>query len=105
MKKARSNKLVPSDFDGENIVLSGLGMYGISSFFAIAPPMATGIISIGNIEQVIVPGPGGMVVRKKMSISLAADMRITDEVYAAKFLKCMVDQLEDPYELTRPNNL
>ncbi len=96
LKKARANKLMPDDFHGDTIAFSGLGMYGINSFLAIAPPGATGIISIGKIEEVIVPLDEEMMVRKTMSVSLAADRRIVDEFYAAKFLKCVITQLEDP---------
>ncbi len=101
LKRARANKLMPDDFHGDTIVLSGLGMYGISSFLAIAPPGATGILSIGNITDTIRPADGDMMVRKTMSVSLAADRRIVDEFYAARFLRHVIDQLHDPLGLTR----
>lgn len=101
LKKARSNKLTPDDFHGDTIVLSGLGMYGINSFLAIAPPGATGIFSIGKIEETIVPVEGHMMTRKMMSVSLAVDRRIVDEFYAAKFLKYVIDQLENPADMAR----
>jgi pyruvate dehydrogenase E2 component (dihydrolipoamide acetyltransferase) len=99
--KARSNKLMPDDFDGANVVLTGLGMYGIHQFYAIAPPSATGIISIGLIEDTLVPIEGELQVRKRMNVSLAYDGQIVDEFYAGRFLRCIVDQLEDPWMLTR----
>ena len=99
LKKARSNKLMPDDFHGDTVVFSGLGMYGINSFLAIAPPGATGIISSGKIEETIVPVEGDMMARKMMSFSLAVDRRIVDEFYAAKFLKCITEQLENPEAL------
>lgn len=101
LKMARANKLALEDFDGANIVLTGLGMYGIESFYAISPPSALGIISIGNIEDVIVPAEGGYVVRKKMFVSLAFDQCVADEFYAAQFLRHIVDALEDPWSLTQ----
>ncbi len=101
LKKARSNKLLPDDFDGANIVLTGLGMYGIESFYAISPLSALGIVSIGNIEDAIVPGQDGFRVRKMMYVSLAFDQCIVDEFYAAQFLRHCVDALEDPWSLTR----
>lgn len=99
LKKARSNQLMPDDFDGANIVLSGLGMYGIESFYAISPPSATGIISIGNFEDVVVPCGDGFATRKMMHVSLAFDQRLIDEFYAAQFLKYVVDLLQDPTDL------
>ena len=100
LKKARSNKLTPGDFDGANIVLSGLGMYGIESFYAISPPSASGIISIGNFEETVVPVGDGFATRKMMYVSLAFDQRLVDEFYAVKFLKHVVSLLENPEELT-----
>ena len=100
LKKARSNKLMPDDFHGDTIVFSGLGMYGINSFLAIAPPGATGIVSSGIIEDRIVPIDGDMMLRKVMSIALAVDRRIADDFYAARFLRSMVDLLEAPESLT-----
>lgn len=96
VRKARSNQLMPDDFDGATIVLSGLGMYGIESFYAISPPSSTGIISIGNFEDVVVPAEDGFATRKMMYVSLAFDQRLLDEVYAVQFLKRVVDLLQHP---------
>jgi pyruvate dehydrogenase E2 component (dihydrolipoamide acetyltransferase) len=100
LKKARSNRLMPDDLYGENVVLSGLGMYGVTSFFAIAPPCAAAIVSLGNLHDTIKPAEAGFVVRKKMCIGLAVNSCYINEVYAAQFLRCVIDQLEDPSSLT-----
>ena len=100
LNKARSNKLVPDDFDGANVVLSGLGMYGVDSFYAIAPPGATAIISIGTIDETAVPVGGEIESRKIMSAGLAVNRKIVDETYAARFLNCVKEKLEDPGVLT-----
>ncbi|MHC5172995.1 MAG: 2-oxo acid dehydrogenase subunit E2, partial [Planctomycetota bacterium] len=71
LEKARANKLLPDDFDGANMVLTGLGMYGIESFYAISPPSATGILSIGNIEEAVMPVEGGFEMRRMMYAALA----------------------------------
>lgn len=104
MNKARSNKLTPDDFDGANVVLSGLGMYGIDSFYAIAPPGATAIVSIGTIDDTVVPIDGKMVTRRIMSAGLAVNRKIVDEVYAAKFLARVKEILESPCTLTGGNS-
>lgn len=101
LNKARANKLALEDFDGANVVLTGLGMYGIELFYAISPPSALGIVSIGTIDDVVVAVEGGFVVRKKMYVSLAFDQCLVDEFYAAGFLRKIVDLLEDPWSLTR----
>ena len=100
LKKARANMLTPEDFDGANVVLSGLGMYGIESFYAISPPLATGIISIGNFEETVVPDGEAFAVRKLMYVALAFDQRLIDGFYAAAFLKHVIDLLQNPQQLT-----
>ena len=99
VKRARANKLVPDDFDGANIVLSGLGMYGIDSFLAITPPASAGIISIGRFEDELAMIDGEIKTQRTISISMAADMRIVNEFYAARFLADIVAQLENPETL------
>ncbi|MHC4857602.1 MAG: 2-oxo acid dehydrogenase subunit E2, partial [Planctomycetota bacterium] len=94
------NKLLPDDFDGANMVLTGLGMYGIESFYAISPPSATGILSIGNIEEAVVPIDGNFEVRRMMYAALAFDQRVVDEFYAAAFLKMIRKLLENPTAIT-----
>jgi pyruvate dehydrogenase E2 component (dihydrolipoamide acetyltransferase) len=100
LQRARANKLLPDDFDGANMVLTGLGMYGIESFYAISPPSATGILSIGNIEEAVIPVNGEFQTRKMMYVSLAFDQRVVDEFYAAAFLRKIIDLLQDPAALT-----
>ncbi len=100
LKKARANKLTPQDFQDANIVFTSLGMYGISSFFAIAPPGATGIISVGTIDNCFVPAGNDKNIRKIMSVALAVNRRIIDEFYAAKFLKDVIERIENPETLT-----
>lgn len=99
VEKARVNKLTLDDFEGADIVFSSLGMYGITSFFAIKPPGAAGIVSVGKFEDTLVPTNGRLTVRKTMSVGLAADRRIVSEFYAAQFLNCVVKLLEAPETL------
>jgi pyruvate dehydrogenase E2 component (dihydrolipoamide acetyltransferase) len=101
LNKARSNKLEPDDFDGANVVLTGLGMFGINQFYAIAPPSATAIISIGLSEEGLIVKDEEIRTRKMMDVSMAYDGQIIDEFYAAGYLREVADQLEDPWTLTR----
>ena len=100
LKKARANRLMPDDFYGATIAVTSLGMYGVTSFFAIAPPGVAGIIATGTIDEHVLPVNGDMVVRKLMSFALAADRKIVDEFYASKFLRHIIEQVEHPFTLT-----
>ncbi|RKY12965.1 MAG: hypothetical protein DRP52_03930 [Planctomycetota bacterium] len=100
LEKSRANKLRPDDFDGANMVLTGLGMYGIESFYAISPPSATGILSIGNIEEAVMPVNGGFETRRMMYAALAFDQRVVDEFYASRFLEMICGLLQNPAAMT-----
>ncbi|MDD5064041.1 MAG: 2-oxo acid dehydrogenase subunit E2 [Phycisphaerae bacterium] len=97
--KARDNKLTLEEMEGETIALSNLGAYGIDSFLAIVPPPTSTVLAVGNVNREIVPIDGKPVERKIVSLSLAVDRRVTDEVYAAKFLNTIGEQLQNPQEL------
>jgi len=99
LRKARANRLMPDDLCGENVVLTGLGMYGVRSFFAIAPTCASAILSMGNLHETFSVGPDGLYVRKKMWLGLTVNRRLVDEIYAARFLRRIVDMLESPQQL------
>lgn len=98
-EKGRDNKLTLDEMEGETIALSNLGAYGIDSFLAIVPPPTSTVLAVGNANREIVPVDGKPVERKIVSLSLAADRRVIDEVYAAKFLNTICEQLQNPQEL------
>lgn len=98
--KGRDNKLTFEEMQGETIALSNLGAYGIDSFLAIVPPPTSAVLAVGNVSRDIVPIAGKPAERKIVSISLAADRRVVDEVYAAKFLNTICEQLQNPQQLT-----
>lgn len=97
--KARSNKLTLEDIKGETVALSNLGVYGIDSFFGIVPPPASTILDVGNVIPTAVPLGGKPAVRKIVSLTLAVDHRVINGVYAAKFLKSIKEQLQQPRQL------
>lgn len=99
VKKARANKLHPDDFDGANLVLTGLGMFGVESFYAISPLSAAAIVSIGNIIEEYAARPEGFVARKKMAAGLAFDGALIDAPTAARFLKYIAELVENPIAL------
>lgn len=98
-EKARSNKLALEELQGQTIGLSNLGVYGVDSFFAIPAPMASSILAVGNVVRTVVPRNGDMTVRKMMSLSLAVDRIVANEVYAAQFLRFVIEQLQNPRQL------
>ena len=98
-EKARSNKLTLEDVEGETIALSNLGSYGVDSFVGIVPLPASTILAVGNVINEIVPKDGKATVRKMVSLTLAVDRTVVDEVYAARFLNLIKEQLQNPHRL------
>jgi len=98
-EKARSNKLTLEEMEGETIALSNLGAYGVDSFFGIVPPPTSTLLAVGNVIKEVVPEGGKVVVRKMVSLTLAVDRRVIDEVYAANFLNTICEQLKNPQHL------
>ena len=99
VNKARSNNLTPDDMAGATITLTGLGMYGIDSFIAIASPCQCSILAIGKPTETVIPEDGNLVIRKIVGLTLAADHRIVNGAYAAGFLRETVRLLENPKKL------
>lgn len=99
LRKARSDSLTPSELADACITLSNLGVYSIDSFTAIVTPGQCSILAVGNIIDTCVPQDDGIVVRKMMALDLAADHRIVNGAYAARFLNSIVQQLQNPGEL------
>ena len=97
--KARDNQLTLGDIEGETIALSNLGIYGTDSFLGIVPPPASTILAIGNVVPTVAGKNGDMAVRKMLNLSLAADGRVINDVYAARFLSFIKEQLQDPQNL------
>ncbi len=98
-EKARSNKLTLEDVEGETIALSNLGSYGVDSFVGIVPPPASTIMAVGNVINEVVPKDGKVTVRKMVSLTMAVDRTVADEVYAAQFLNLIKEQLQNPQQL------
>lgn len=97
--RARDNLLTLEEIEGETIALSNLGAYDIDSFLGIVPPPATTILSVGNVVAEVVCCAGAITVRKMVSLSLAADHRVVDVPYAARFLSFIREKLQDPQQL------
>lgn len=98
-EKARSNKLTLEQMEGETIALSNLGAYGINSFIGIVPPPTSTILAVGNVIPTVTDRDGKTTTRKIVSLTLAADRRVIDEVYAAQFLTFIKERLQNTREI------
>ncbi len=94
--RARTRKLLPTEYQGGTTAISNLGMYGIEQFTAIInPPQAT-ILAVGAGIERFVPVNGLPVLRTQMTCTLSCDHRAVDGVLGAQLLAAFRTFIEDP---------
>jgi pyruvate dehydrogenase E2 component (dihydrolipoamide acetyltransferase) len=97
VKKAKSQKLKPEEYQGGGFSISNLGMYSIKSFYAIINPPQSCILSIGSTRAIPVYDENGNLEKKQiMNVSLSCDHRVVDGATAAIFLSTFKQFVENP---------
>jgi pyruvate dehydrogenase E2 component (dihydrolipoamide acetyltransferase) len=99
-KKARDKKLSIDDMQGASITISNLGGIGGTYFTPIinAPEVAIIGVSKSIIEPVYIDGK--IEPRLMMPLSLSYDHRIIDGADAVRFLRWVINALENPFLLS-----
>lgn len=95
-QKAKEGKLEPESYKGGSFTISNLGMYGITDFQAILNPPQSAILAVGGIQDVPILKENGVILGKKMSLTLSVDHRVIDGVVAATFMQSLKKYLENP---------
>ncbi len=97
--KARTKKIAPDDLDGGNFTISNLGGIGGTNFTPIVYWPQVAILGVARtsreplfIEDEIKP-------RLLLPLALSYDHRVIDGADGARFLRWIVDALEDPFLL------
>lgn len=99
VEKARHGQLSDTELTGGTFAISNLGMFGVHSFVAlILPPMAA-VLATGAVRDGVVAQDGRPVVARLLALTLSADHRLVDGVYAAEFLQDVKQLLETPDRL------
>jgi pyruvate dehydrogenase E2 component (dihydrolipoamide acetyltransferase) len=97
VKKAKSQKLKPEEYQGGGFSISNLGMYSIKSFYAIINPPQSCILSIGNTRTIPMYDKNDNLEKKQiMNVSLSCDHRVVDGATAAIFLSTFKQFVENP---------
>jgi len=99
VERARRGRLKPEEYNGGNISVSNLGMYGISSFSAILNPPQACILAIGAGEQEAVVRDGAIVAEMRMNVTASVDHRSVDGAVAAQLLAAFKRHVEQPQAL------
>ena len=93
---ARAGRLQPADYQGGTCTISNLGMYGVSSLYAILNPPQSCILGVGAIAERPVVRDGAVTVGSTMKVTLSADHRAIDGATGAELLRAFQSLLEDP---------
>jgi len=95
--KARSKKLMPSEYQGGSFSISNLGMFGVDNFDAVINPPHGAILAVGRgLKKPIVNEDESISVANLMSLTLSVDHRVIDGALGAKLLQNITKYLEDP---------
>jgi pyruvate dehydrogenase E2 component (dihydrolipoamide acetyltransferase) len=96
-EKARARKMGLQDMEGGSFTITNLGGIGGTNFTPIinAPNVAILGIARGRLEPVYVDGE--FVPRMMLPLALSYDHRLIDGADAARFLRWLVEALENPF--------
>jgi pyruvate dehydrogenase E2 component (dihydrolipoamide acetyltransferase) len=98
--RVRDGSITPPELGGGTFTVSNLGMFAIASFTAIINPPQAAILSVGSVQATPVVRDRAIVVRQRMTATLACDHRILYGADAARFLARIRELLERPASLT-----
>ncbi len=97
--RARAGRLRASELAAPSIILTSLGEAAVDAVFPIIQPPQVAIVGAGTVSQRPWVVDGKVVPRQVLSLSLAADHRVTDGRLGAQFLARVAAKLLDPGSL------
>ena len=97
--KAREGKLSLEEISNGTFTVTNLGMYGIRSFSPIINPPQAAILAVGEIYTEPAVVNGKIKPESFINLSIACDHRIIDGTIGAKFLRKIVELIENPAKL------
>jgi pyruvate dehydrogenase E2 component (dihydrolipoamide acetyltransferase) len=93
--EAQKGTIAPDKLKNGSFTVTNLGSLGIESFTPVINPPQTGILGVDTITRRIKEVDGCDVTYPAMGLSLTFDHRALDGAPAAKFLKELVNALEN----------
>ncbi|MBV1687206.1 pyruvate dehydrogenase complex dihydrolipoamide acetyltransferase [Novosphingobium sp. G106] len=95
-ERAKSGKLLPSEYQGGTASISNMGMMGIKQFTAVINPPQSTILAIGAGEQRPYVIDGALGVATVMSATGSFDHRAVDGADGARLMAAFKDFVEKP---------
>ena len=95
-QRARARKLSPAEMAGGSITISNLGGIGGSHFSPIINSPEVAILGVSRAETEPVWRDGAFVPRLRLPLSLTYDHRLIDGADGIRFLRWIIEALEQP---------
>lgn len=99
VQRARSGSLRSSELSDASLTVSQLGEQGVDSLFGVIYPPQVALVGFGRIAERPWVEAGQLCVRPLVTASLAADHRVSDGHYGARFLTAVRRLLQTPEHL------
>jgi pyruvate dehydrogenase E2 component (dihydrolipoamide acetyltransferase) len=99
VERARGGKSTLDDLSGGTFTITNLGMYEIEEFLPIINLPECAILGVGAIVKKPVVLDDTVVIRRRLTITLAFDHRLVDGAPAARFLQRVKQMIESPLEM------
>ena len=98
IKKAKSKKLTPNEYNGGTFSISNLGMFGIDNFDAIINPPQSAILAVGQgfKRPKFSESKNKLEFLTTVKVTLSIDHRVIDGALGARLLNKIKDNLEKP---------
>jgi pyruvate dehydrogenase E2 component (dihydrolipoamide acetyltransferase) len=100
VERARQGKLAAGEVGGGTFTVSNLGRFGIQQFTAVIDPPEAAILAVGAaLAEPVATAEGGVVVRRRLRLTLSIDHRALDGATGARFLQQLKETLEHPLRI------
>lgn len=99
-ERARHRQLTLDEIQGASCTFTNLGGIGGTNFTPIINPPEVAILAASRGREIPVRKGKGWAARLALPLSLSYDHRLIDGADAARFVRFIVEQLEDPKQFT-----
>lgn len=98
-ERSRYGRLRSSEISSGTITVTSIGERGADSITGVIYPPQVAIIGLGRLRQIPIVNDGHIEIGDVMTVTLAADHRVTDGITGARFLNALSKQLQHPEDL------
>ncbi|NIY91853.1 dihydrolipoamide acetyltransferase family protein [Vibrio diazotrophicus] len=98
-ERSRRGRLRSSEISEGTITVTSIGDRGADSITGVIYPPQVAIIGLGRLRQAAVVKEEHLNIGEVMTVTLAADHRVSDGITGARFLRALAKQLQHPEAL------